>query len=255
MSSLSLYDQRTPPSSPISVSPTESPRAQRRTVRDSGDEESQMYHLPPITSHPNHVNTQSHQSHAYPLSSQPAKTAKRMSNGYEKGSVNDIWSSSDQYSQLTMSRGGLSSSAPAFTQFTASSYPPRSHATFIPHSFDKSNSHSQAPQPVHPNHPNQHIPRTAGAPSTSSAAIVITQPIATICEVPGFKRRGRPSTRIDNQCVECGTHRTPEWRRGEGGVHLCNACGLQYSKRVRRERAEKKRNAITAVLNPHDTDV
>jgi len=67
--------------------------------------------------------------------------------------------------------------------------------------------------------------------------------------VPGFKKRGRPSTRIDNQCVECGTHRTPEWRRGEGGVHLCNACGLQYSKRVRREKAERKRNSIAAILN------
>eukprot|EP00026_Physarum_polycephalum_P004220 Phypoly_transcript_04237.p1 GENE.Phypoly_transcript_04237~~Phypoly_transcript_04237.p1 ORF type:complete len:254 (-),score=35.42 Phypoly_transcript_04237:104-865(-) len=110
--------------------------------------------------------------------------------------------------------------------------------------------HSAHPtHPSHPNHPNHpNTPRPTGT-AANPMAIVITQPIATICEVPGFKRRGRPSTRIDNQCVECGTHKTPEWRRGEGGVHLCNACGLQYSKRVRREKAEKKRNSITTVLN------
>eukprot|EP00004_Rigifila_ramosa_P005219 TRINITY_DN1568_c2_g2_i3.p1 TRINITY_DN1568_c2_g2~~TRINITY_DN1568_c2_g2_i3.p1 ORF type:complete len:171 (+),score=42.10 TRINITY_DN1568_c2_g2_i3:854-1366(+) len=39
------------------------------------------------------------------------------------------------------------------------------------------------------------------------------------------------------RCAACTTSNTPEWRRGAGGVRLCNACGLQWLRVVREARA------------------
>ncbi|CUM63633.1 uncharacterized protein PRCAT00001215001 [Priceomyces carsonii] len=43
------------------------------------------------------------------------------------------------------------------------------------------------------------------------------------------------SMRSEMSCKHCGSRDTPEWRRGPGGNRtLCNACGLFYSKLVKR---------------------
>jgi len=56
-------------------------------------------------------------------------------------------------------------------------------------------------------------------------------------------------------CRHCGTTETPEWRRGpDGRKSLCNACGLYYSKMIKRETMvvpQGRRVAIDALLNPH----
>ncbi|KAI9189699.1 white collar 2 type of transcription factor [Blastocladiella emersonii ATCC 22665] len=37
-------------------------------------------------------------------------------------------------------------------------------------------------------------------------------------------------------CIDCGTTKSPEWRKGPTGAKtLCNACGLRYAKRVKSE--------------------
>lgn len=42
------------------------------------------------------------------------------------------------------------------------------------------------------------------------------------------------STAVARKCLECGTEKSPEWRRGPAGPKtLCNACGLRYAKRLR----------------------
>ncbi|EFA75635.1 putative GATA-binding transcription factor [Heterostelium album PN500] len=78
------------------------------------------------------------------------------------------------------------------------------------------------------------------------------------CKIP---KEERPSKRRKNHttlfCRHCGTNDTPEWRRGpDGRKSLCNACGLHYSKTVKREnmtpQAQTKRFDITNLLNPCD---
>ncbi|RCH96845.1 hypothetical protein CU097_012689 [Rhizopus azygosporus] len=40
---------------------------------------------------------------------------------------------------------------------------------------------------------------------------------------------------IGQRCHSCNTTETPEWRRGPDGARtLCNACGLHYSKLLRK---------------------
>ncbi|KAL1935070.1 hypothetical protein VTP01DRAFT_4210 [Rhizomucor pusillus] len=51
---------------------------------------------------------------------------------------------------------------------------------------------------------------------------------------PKYRRRTKRSTE-GQRCHSCNTTETPEWRRGPDGARtLCNACGLHYSKLLRK---------------------
>ncbi|KAL9553421.1 hypothetical protein PS6_003937 [Mucor atramentarius] len=51
---------------------------------------------------------------------------------------------------------------------------------------------------------------------------------------PKYRRRNRRNM-IGQKCHSCGTTETPEWRRGPDGARtLCNACGLHYSKLLKK---------------------
>ncbi|CEP07140.1 hypothetical protein [Parasitella parasitica] len=51
---------------------------------------------------------------------------------------------------------------------------------------------------------------------------------------PKYRRRNRRNL-IGQKCHSCGTTETPEWRRGPDGARtLCNACGLHYSKLLKK---------------------
>lgn len=53
------------------------------------------------------------------------------------------------------------------------------------------------------------------------------------------KYRKRSRAPAPGSCLSCGAENTPEWRRGPGGARtLCNACGLHYSKMVRRRKSQ-----------------
>jgi len=78
------------------------------------------------------------------------------------------------------------------------------------------------------------------------------------CKIP---KEDRPSKRRKNHtslfCRHCGTTDTPEWRRGpDGRKSLCNACGLHYSKLVKRENMAVPQLSrtfdIAELLNPTD---
>ncbi|KAI7897257.1 uncharacterized protein EV154DRAFT_489479 [Mucor mucedo] len=53
-------------------------------------------------------------------------------------------------------------------------------------------------------------------------------------ESPKYRRRNRRSM-VGQKCHSCSTTETPEWRKGPDGARtLCNACGLHYSKLLRK---------------------
>eukprot|EP01088_Endostelium_zonatum_P021478 TRINITY_DN84_c2_g1_i2.p1 TRINITY_DN84_c2_g1~~TRINITY_DN84_c2_g1_i2.p1 ORF type:complete len:451 (-),score=222.29 TRINITY_DN84_c2_g1_i2:118-1470(-) len=55
-------------------------------------------------------------------------------------------------------------------------------------------------------------------------------------------RRGRlPADNSNVFCYHCGVKETPEWRRGPAGPKtLCNACGLQYTKKLKEGKMKEK---------------
>ncbi|PWN38482.1 GATA-domain-containing protein [Meira miltonrushii] len=54
------------------------------------------------------------------------------------------------------------------------------------------------------------------------------------------KYRKRSRAPAPGSCVSCGVRDTPEWRRGPNGARtLCNACGLHFSKLLRRKKQEE----------------
>eukprot|EP01113_Clastostelium_recurvatum_P012964 TRINITY_DN1677_c0_g1_i3.p1 TRINITY_DN1677_c0_g1~~TRINITY_DN1677_c0_g1_i3.p1 ORF type:complete len:480 (-),score=149.43 TRINITY_DN1677_c0_g1_i3:69-1508(-) len=72
--------------------------------------------------------------------------------------------------------------------------------------------------------------------------------------VDAHKKRKRglnKQSRSNVSCQQCGTSSTPEWRKGPSGPGtLCNACGLQYSKKIREEKLrEKERHALGLGIN------
>jgi len=87
---------------------------------------------------------------------------------------------------------------------------------------------------------------TAGEPTIRSQEPTVS--------ATGAQKKKRGRKRIDKTkfyCRECGSKDTPEWRRGpEGKNTLCNACGLQYSKRLKMEKNAANRADLTYILNP-----
>lgn len=63
------------------------------------------------------------------------------------------------------------------------------------------------------------------------------------------KYRKRSRAPAPGSCVSCGARDTPEWRRGPNGARtLCNACGLHFSKLLRKKKQEEgNESAIVTV--------
>ncbi|KAI9497991.1 hypothetical protein BDB00DRAFT_868124 [Zychaea mexicana] len=83
---------------------------------------------------------------------------------------------------------------------------------------------------------------SASAVAATSSSSVRGEPLSTQPEYVMIRRArnlqdsiGNKKTTIGQRCHSCHTNETPEWRRGPDGARtLCNACGLHYSKLVRR---------------------
>lgn len=59
----------------------------------------------------------------------------------------------------------------------------------------------------------------------------------------GINNVGLEQSRLE--CFHCKSNITPEWRRGpDGDRTLCNACGLFYSKLIKRYGEEKAKDVM-----------
>lgn len=69
------------------------------------------------------------------------------------------------------------------------------------------------------------------------------------------KRGRKPVDYSSTYCLHCGTSETPEWRRGPAGPRtLCNACGLQFAKKVKEaEQRPERRVPLSDLLNNTQT--
>lgn len=72
---------------------------------------------------------------------------------------------------------------------------------------------------------------------------------------PPPAKRKRKTQIIDRKCKICGDTQTPEWRKGPQGSHtLCNACGLNYAKKIKQERASlekqgRRKQSIDVIID------
>merc|ERR1711974_147070 len=69
----------------------------------------------------------------------------------------------------------------------------------------------------------------------------------------------KKTAKKNQACLYCGRTETPEWRKGPcGGLSLCNACGLNYAKNLKREKliepAPQRNVSLSLILNEDSKD-
>jgi len=127
------------------------------------------------------------------------------------------------YTTLTTPQGGLL--MPASLGFTALS-------TLAPATILAAPQHYSPPLPPPP--PTQYSSSSSG----SSSVEVFSSLTNSRVRKPFHKRRPAHMDKNMLFCHFCGRKETPEWRKGPAGpATLCNACGLQWAKKIRAQRS------------------
>ncbi|KAM9998655.1 hypothetical protein ACTFIY_008314 [Dictyostelium cf. discoideum] len=93
---------------------------------------------------------------------------------------------------------------------------------------------------------------TSGIVSTATTTTPNGTTATTDDTTEESKRKGRPPKVVPECCYVCRVTSSPYWRRGTDNdvvVDLCNACGLYYMKKEKKERLSRQKHSIKNVLN------
>ncbi|KAL6057707.1 RNA-dependent RNA polymerase RDP [Balamuthia mandrillaris] len=262
------------PSSSLSLS---SPAALlRRSKRDEAESDSSSYHNQPLSSASSYFvpssSSPSYSPSSYPVPSSPTTTTSSFSSSYHgipyleanrssterpKPQTRMYRSFSDAdkkyYYPFFIERDQLSSS----TSSTASSSVPAA-----PPMFEYPVSFVPAPIPFPPSASSASVSASSSTASSLHSGRHHSAPEHELMEnsslIAGSDLPSVPSASsaqeaflhkhsLERICHSCGTRTTPEWRRGPRGPGtLCNACGIKYSKHMRRT---KKKMNVQTLLN------
>lgn len=77
-----------------------------------------------------------------------------------------------------------------------------------------------------------------GADDTEGVSVTANSTATTAAELAALRKKKVKPTDDDEDrvCTDCGRTDSPEWRKGPlGPKTLCNACGLRYAKKVKRQ--------------------
>ncbi|KAN0030660.1 hypothetical protein ACTA71_009301 [Dictyostelium dimigraforme] len=88
--------------------------------------------------------------------------------------------------------------------------------------------------------------------SSTTTTTTTTSTSTSTSTSPTKRKRGRPAKITPENCYVCRRTETPYWRKGRNGdliVDLCNACGLHYMKKDKKEKLSKEKHSINNVLN------
>ncbi|KAJ9053825.1 hypothetical protein DSO57_1020420 [Entomophthora muscae] len=82
---------------------------------------------------------------------------------------------------------------------------------------------------------------SGGTPSVSNNGNISASVVASVDSEAQRAKKKLKKAKVDEEihvCTDCGTVDSPEWRKGpQGPKTLCNACGLRYAKRSRKNKA------------------
>ncbi|KAF1964637.1 hypothetical protein BU23DRAFT_491929 [Bimuria novae-zelandiae CBS 107.79] len=132
----------------------------------------------------------------------------------------------EQLRQLNQVQDTRVSRVPSPSQAQQSATPPLTHASEIYHSLDDSRPLRESEQLVQPSMPTTPASHPQSNPASGNALIT------------------------GQVCHNCGTTKTPLWRRSPAGETICNACGLYQKARNQSRPTNLKRNTTAQPIVP-----
>lgn len=133
------------------------------------------------------------------------------------------------------------------------------------HSYQQRLSSVSLPEPAQspPASTTCHIPQTVSSTAVNSVEVIVTESANITNSDSGNslvsnekaknsrkRKRGRRSLKENLICAVCKTTETPEWRRGPNGpATLCNACGIRWANKIKKERNSRLKHSIESLIH------
>lgn len=168
-------------------------------------------------------------------------------------------------SSLTPSSSSPDSNPPSYSSSPQPSSPPSHHPTFVPgpmHGLflDPALPHAHHQIPMMPFDDCNLTPNSNSANShLNSSRFSFKRKFSDLGQMAPAATNNKRQRKVEKvpRCTHCGISYSPEWRKGPLGRNtLCNACGLQYAKNVKRgtvkDQSEKLK--LNYIVHPYNKE-